>query len=149
MKTPEPVAVGAHVLVELIDQRGQSETLAFDLAPEQAADIDQGLLGANTPLAQAILGQTAGSIVPYNMGDVRQLRILAVSPSQRQELADARARREAAMQKAAEAVARTNAEMFAASFSGKWGDYDPAGMAGWDKTEDNDESAPNSSPASG
>jgi hypothetical protein len=26
---------------------------------------------------------------------------------------------------------RTNAEIFASSFSGKWGDYDPQGMAGW------------------
>ena len=25
----------------------------------------------------------------------------------------------------------TNAQMFASSFSGKWGDYDPDGMDGW------------------
>ncbi|MBX7237452.1 MAG: hypothetical protein K1X65_23945 [Caldilineales bacterium] len=129
-------SVGDHVVIELIDARGQAETLAFDLVPAEAADIDRGLLGANTPLAQAILGRKAGGSIPYAMGDVRQLRILSVGPSQRQELEDARAKREAAMQKAAEAIARTNAEMFAASFSGKWGDYDPAGMAGWENTRE-------------
>lgn len=131
----DAVTMGDYVLIELIDQQGRSETLAVDLVPDEAADIDQGLLGAGTPLAQAILGQPAGSDVPYPMGDVRRLRILAVSASPRQELEDARAKREAALQKAAEAIARTNAEMFAASFSGKWGDYDPAGMAGWEKTD--------------
>lgn len=135
MTLAEAVGVGDHVVIEMIDGRGQSETLAFDLVPAEAADFDQGLLGANTPLARAILGRAAGSIVPYTMGDVHRLRIVAAGPSQRQGLTDARARREAALQKAADAIARTNAEIFAASFSGKWGDYDPAGMAGWEKTE--------------
>ncbi len=135
MAPADAVAVGDHVLIELIDQQGRSETLAVDLVPDEAADFDQGLLGAGTPLAQAILGRPAGSDVPYHRGDVRRLRILTVSASSRQELEDARAKREAALQKAAEAIARTNAEMFAASFSGKWGDYDPAGMAGWEKTD--------------
>lgn len=135
--TPPEVAVGDHVRIELIDLRGQAETLTFDLVPAEAADIDRGLLGANTPLALAILGRAAGSSVPYTMGDVRQLRILSVGPSTQQELPDLRGRREAAMQKAADAIARTNAEISAASFSGKGGDYAPAGMAGWEKTAEN------------
>jgi hypothetical protein len=134
MAPAEMAAVGDHVVIELIDRQGQVETLAFDLVPAEAADIDRRLLGANTPLAQALLGRAAGSSAPYVMGDVCRLRILSVGPSPRRELEDAQARREAALQKAVEAIARTNAEMFAASFSGKWGDYDPAGMAGWENT---------------
>lgn len=130
---PDAVAIGLHVAIEMIDQRGECEALAFDIVPERAADFDQGLLGVNTPLAQAILGHKVGSMLPYRLGDVRSVRILSVGPPQAEALADARSRRQAALQKAMDAAARTNAEMFAASFSGKWGDYDPAGVAKWEE----------------
>jgi len=126
-----PVQIGVHVELELIDEQGSRESLAVDLVKAQAADLAQGFLGANTPLARAIRGLTAGSETPYLMGDIRRVRIVRVRPSQVAAPADAQERRAAVLQKALSDAERTNAEIFASSFSGKWGDYDPTGMAGW------------------
>ncbi|MBE2234019.1 MAG: hypothetical protein IAE85_11035 [Anaerolinea sp.] len=126
-----PVQIGVHVELELIDEQGSREPLAVDLVKVSAADLAQGFLGANTPLARAIRGLTAGSETPYLMGDIRRVRIVRVSPSQVAAPADAQERRAAVLQKALSDAERTNAEIFASSFSGKWGDYDPTGMTGW------------------
>lgn len=128
-----PVGIGVHVELELIDEQGDREPLAVDIVKAQAADLAQGFLGANTPLARAIRGHTAGSEAPYHMGDIRVVRIVRVTPSQTIAPADAKERREAVLQKALNAAERTNAEMFAASFSSKWGDYDPQGIAAWNE----------------
>ncbi len=128
-----PVQIGAHVDLELIDDQDGREPLAVDIVNAQSADLAQGFLGANTPLARAIRGQTAGSDVPYVMGDIRRVRIVRVTPSQTVASTDARERREAVLQKALSDAERTNAEMFAASFSSKWGDYDPQGIAAWNE----------------
>jgi hypothetical protein len=127
------VQIGARVDLELIDDQGTCEPLAVDIVKAQSADLAQGFLGANTPLARAIRGLTAGSEAPYAMGDIRRVRIVRVTPSQTIAPADARERREAVLQKALSDAERTNAEIFASSFSGKWGDYDPQGMAAWDE----------------
>ena len=47
------VAQGTHVEVELVDEAGAREPLAFDIVPDAQADFAQGFLGAGTPLAQA------------------------------------------------------------------------------------------------
>jgi hypothetical protein len=125
------IGIAVHVEMELIDGEGRCESLAVEIVKAQAADLAQGFLGANTPLARAIRGLTAGSEAPYLMGDIRRVRILRVTPSQVVAPADAKERREAVLQKALSDAERTNAEIFASSFSGKWGDYDPQGMAGW------------------
>jgi len=124
--TPEPsrqVGLGTHVEVELIDQQGNREPMTFDLVREQMADMERGLLGENTPLAKAIRGKAVGSTVPYNMGDIRRVRIVSVQPSALEDPVDAEARRQAILKKAIDDAERTNAEMFASSFTGKWGDY--------------------------
>jgi hypothetical protein len=139
-ETASVVRLGAHVEVELIDVEGGSEHLAFDIVPEQAANFAQGLLGVNTPLAQAILGEPVGSEIAYDMGDVQRVRILSVRQADT-DIAGAEQERQAVLQKALERAERTNAEMFASSFSGKWGDYDPAGVEKWTEPPD-DESAP-------
>ncbi len=76
-------------------------------------------------MAQAIRGKFVGSEVAYNRGDIRRVRIVSVQPAQTESrAADGAERRQAVLKQALEAAARTNAEMFAASFNGKWGDYD-------------------------
>ena len=130
------IDIGMHVEVELIDQHGEGEILSFDLVSERAADFDQGRLGANTPLAQAIIGQNVGAHVPYNWGDVRSVRVLSVGPALAPAPDDAKERRQEALKRAVAAAEKTNAAIFAASFSGKWGDYDPDGVAKWEQGED-------------
>lgn len=133
MKTVDKIKVGCHVQIELIDDQGQGEILAFDIVPAKAADFVAGRLGENTPLAQAILGHSAGSQIPYTLADVQSVRILSIEPARSQELENTAAQREASLQKALNAIARTDAAIFASSFSGKWGDYDPGGIEEWEE----------------
>lgn len=126
---PGLVALGTRVEVELVDEAGQGEVLAFDIVPDRAADFAAGFLGAGTPLAQAIMGRPAGSVVPYAVGDMAEARILSVVLSQRTADEEASSARQAAIQ---EAVDRSNLEemvRLALTVDVKWGDYDPEGIA--------------------
>lgn len=124
---PLLAAVGTHVTLELITEGGESEQLEFDLVTDRSADFARGFLGESTPLAQAILGQPVGRPLLYQNADIRAVRILAISPSQA-EPEDAEARRQETLRKAVRQSESTNAILFASSFSGKWGDYDPTGL---------------------
>ena len=126
---PLAIAIGAHVEVELIDQHGEVEPMAFDIVRAKHADLARGLLAATTPLAQALRGLRAGSEVPYVMGDIRRVRVISVSRAKTDDLEEVREQREAVLRKALNAAQRTDAEVFAASFSGKWGDYDMSDVA--------------------
>ena len=108
----------------MIDQHGEREPMAFDIVSSKYADMARGLLAATTPLAQAIRGLQAGSEVAYVMGDIRRVRVISVSRAEPGDLEEVREQREAVLKKALNAAQRTDAEVFAASFSGKWGDYD-------------------------
>ena len=119
--------VGTHVTLELITEGGESEQLEFDLVPDRSADFERGYLGESTPLAQAILGQPVGRPLLYQNADIRAVRILAITPGQA-VLEDAEARRQETLRKAVRQSESTNAILFASSFSGKWGDYDPTGL---------------------
>lgn len=121
---PEQARLGAYVEVELIDEQGHREPMRFDIVREEHADLDRDRLGVQTPLAKAIIGKRVGALVPYRMGDIRQVRIVSVRPSQATTLENTEEQRQAQLQKALDAVERTNAEVFAASYTGKWGDYD-------------------------
>jgi hypothetical protein len=139
MEHKPTVQPGTHVVVELLDAHGESEQLEFDLVPDQAADFSRGYLGEGTPLARAILNKPAGATVPYRQADVLQVRILSVAPSGSLPVDDLTQQREQAARKALEQVQRTNAILFASSFSGKWGDYDPDGIQHWDETDQGDQ----------
>lgn len=120
-----PVGVGVQVEIECLDEHGASERMVFQIVRENFADFDRGLLSANAPLAKALLGKRAGREVDYKMGDICKVCILAVAPGTAAPT-DAAQRRQAVLDNALETAARTNAEMFAASYTGKWGDYEVA-----------------------
>ena len=125
---PTTVHIGTHVEVELLEESGGVEHMAFDIVPESAADFSKGFLGAGTPLAQAILGEQPGHVVPYGLADIAAVRILSVVTSQRAPDDDAAADREAAVR---EAVSKSNLEdavRLALTVDVKWGDYDPEGI---------------------
>jgi len=123
----QPVAIGTHVEVDLIDEAGASERLEFDLVPDNQADFVHGFLGVGTPLAQAILGQTAGCMVPYRMGDVVKVGILMVTPEARAPSEDVAAKRQAVIQQVVAESDRISDMVFALAVGSKWGDYDPGG----------------------
>jgi hypothetical protein len=137
------VALGTHVEVELSTVEGDAERLAFDIVPDEAADFAAGFLGASTPLARAIMGRPAGTIVPYVAGDIIRATILSVRLSERAADTDAAAVRDAATR---EAVERANTEdtiRLALTFSSKWGDYDPMPL----EPNAQDEDEPDDDPA--
>jgi hypothetical protein len=125
------INVGSHVDIELVDVDGVSERMAFDIVLDKAADLQQGRLGENTPLARALMGQVAGNEMAYTQGDIQRVRILRVSEARTGDPAVAAEERQTVLKKALEEAERTNAAMFASSFSGKWGDYDPGGVEKW------------------
>lgn len=135
---------GTRVEVELFSESGEKELLAFDLVPDEDADLDDGLLGLGTPLGRAIKGKTAGDTVAYNVGDIRLVRILKVAYSRR-SLSDtnAAANRQVTLQKAVSQSDLAEAVRFATTFNSKWGDYDPEGIAAhWQASRPDDPGEP-------
>jgi hypothetical protein len=126
---PLQVAVSTHVEVELISESGEVEHLACDIVPDAEADFAGGYLGAGTPLARAILGHTAGSAVPYRVGDTVIVRILSVSAALGAPPSDAAARQQAVIRKAIDRSEVLNDMAFALAAGSKWGDYNPKDIA--------------------
>jgi hypothetical protein len=125
---------GMHVMVELLDAGGAGERLECDIVPDAAADLVRGFLGEGTPLGRAIRDARAGSLVAYRQADIVRVRVISVEPA-RSSPGRAAAQKEEVIRKAVEEAERTNAILFASSFSGKWGDYDPEGMEHWEEEE--------------
>jgi transcription elongation GreA/GreB family factor len=122
---PVLVALGTHVEVELIDETGTRERLAFDLVPDEQADFANGFLGEGTPLAQTIWSAGAGEVVPYRLGDVVSVRVVTVTPAARVQEEDIAAKRQAVIQRAIAESERISDMVFALAVGSKWGDYDP------------------------
>lgn len=112
-----------HVVVELIDDQDSSEQMEFDLVADNAADFASGRIGVGTPLGKAIRGKFVGTVVNYVQGDICKVRILQATPLQSKAPEDASERRQAILDEARRKAERTNTDMFASSYSGKWGDY--------------------------
>ncbi len=133
MENSVSVALGTSVEVELIAKSGSKERLAFVIVPDTQADFSQGFLSAETPLARAILGQHAGALIPYKMGDIERVCVVEVRTSENQPRPDTAEKREALVRKAVDKADLANAINFALTFDSKWGDYDPESMAAnWD-----------------
>jgi hypothetical protein len=127
------VEIGRHVEIEMVGKDGSVEAMKFNLVVDESADFARGFLGESTPLAKAILGKSAGSVIPYSLGDLREVRVLSVTEAEGLPDEDVNARRQAKIQEAIEKSDRTSAMIFASSFSGKWGDYDPDGIEHWEQ----------------
>ena len=112
----------------MIDAAGGGEALSFDIVPDKLADFKNGFLGEKTPLAQAINGHFAGERLPYRVDGIVEIHILDVQRSQAKPDEGIEARREAALRKAVKQSELTSTVLFASSYNGKWGDYDPSGL---------------------
>jgi hypothetical protein len=130
------ITVGCQVEVDLMDRAGKKERLRFVIVPDEAADFTQGYLGENTPLAKVLLGEHPGNIIPYLKDDVLSIEVLAVTKSTHKPPKDGAEKRQAMMKKTMREVEDTNAMVFASSFSGKWGDYDPDSIPKEEKPEE-------------
>jgi Transcription elongation factor, GreA/GreB, C-term len=139
MDTQSPViSIGSLVEVILRDRAGKEERLRVVIVPSEAADFPYGYLGVNTPLAQALVGERVGAIIPYLKDDIYSIEVVSVIKSEIIPPMDAEKKRQASLKKAIREVQDTNAITFASSFSGKWGDYDPDSIQKDSKQEEND-----------
>jgi hypothetical protein len=120
--------VGCHVELNLLDRRGNKDRLNIDIVPDESADFIHGFLGESTPLAKVLVGEKAGTIIPYLRDDILAIEILRVTPSMVNAPDDAQKKRQLNINKAIREVEHTSAVVFASSFSGKWGDYDPESL---------------------
>ena len=121
----DPTLIARHskVLVELIDGSGAAEQVTLTLVESRQADFKSGLLDENAPLGRALIGHRAGDVVPYEIGDLKEIRILSVEQSETVPLDAAEKRRQVV--RTAEAQAEIiNQLNFATASGSKWGDYD-------------------------
>ena len=118
-----PIARGSKVLIELVDQSGGVEQMGFTLVESKQADLKSGLLDENTPLGRTLIGHQAGDVVPYKIGDLKEVHILSV---ERWEIAspDAAEKRRETVRKAEAQSEIINQLNFATASGSKWGDYD-------------------------
>ena len=121
--------VGTRVEVELLGSAGDHEYLSFDIVPDAQANLADGFMGLGTPLAQALHGHRSGDTVPYNQADIREVRVLSVTPSERRPDPGAAAAREAVTRKAVQKSDFADVVRLALTVDVKWGDYDPEGLA--------------------
>ena len=119
-----PILLGYHVEVELVDFAGESERREFTIVAEKQADFRTGLLGENSPLGRALLGRRAGEVIPYIVGDLREVRILAVSKVYEPISGESAEKRRATVQEAANQSEIISQLIFATARGSKWGEYD-------------------------
>lgn len=121
---PGSIKLNSRVLLELVDTSGEAERREFTLVPTRQADFKSGLLDESTPLGLALLNHHAGDIIPYQVGDLKEVRILAVETGDQAVPSDAAEKRRADVQKAQAQSEITNQMIFATASGSKWGDYE-------------------------
>jgi len=130
------ITIGCHVELNLLTRDGNRDRLNVDIVPDETADFSQGFLGSGTPLAKILLGENAGTVIPYLKDDIYAIEVLSVTPSTVKPPNDMDKIRKANLARTIHEVEHTNAVVFASSFSGKWGDYDPGSLPDDDLPED-------------
>jgi hypothetical protein len=125
METNTPrIERGCRLLVELVSAGGEREQRRLTLVPSEQADFRSGLLDEAAPLGRALLGHFAGQSVPYRQGDLREVRILEVTPGADATPSDAAEKRRAAVRKAEAQSEITDQMIFAGASGSKWGAYE-------------------------
>jgi hypothetical protein len=120
-----PIARHSKVQVELIDLSGVVEQAIFTLVVAKQADFNSGLLDENTPLGRALIGHQAGDVIPYAVGDLKEVRILSVERGGTVGVSpDAAEKRRETVRKAEVQSEIINQLNFATASGSKWGDYD-------------------------
>ena len=118
------ISLHCRVLVELVDISAAVERREFTIVPAKQADFKSGLLDENTPLGRALQGHSVGETIPYQAGDLTEVRILAVEAGDGSISSDAAEKRRAAVQKATAQSEITNQMIFSTASGSKWGDYE-------------------------
>jgi hypothetical protein len=119
-----PVLLGSHITIELVDSFGETEQREFTIVTERQADFRAGMLGENAPLGRALLGHHTGELLPYKVGDLLEVRILAVTKITEPISGESAERRRATVQEAVNQSEIISQLIFATARGSKWGEYD-------------------------
>jgi len=119
-----PILLGYHVEVDLVDTSGEIERREFTIVAEKQADFRAGLLGENSPLGRALLGRHEGEVIPYAVGDLREVRILEATKVTGPISGESAEKRRATVQEAANQSEVISQLIFATARGSKWGEYD-------------------------
>ena len=119
-----PIVLGCRVAVELVSTTGEVERHDFTIVADKQADFKAGLLGESALIGRTLLGRRAGETVPYQVGDLKEVRILAVEAGTGPPSSDIADQRRAAVQEAANQSEIISQMIFATTSGSKWGDYD-------------------------
>lgn len=122
------VKPGDHIRLELHYRSGTYEELEFDLVPDELAGTEQGLLGLSTPLANSLLNEKVGILIPYFTEEIMALKILEITPGTKSFISKIDSHRENTMEEIKAQIEFREAQLFAASGNSKWGSYDPDGL---------------------
>lgn len=138
-ETAYPILLGSTVIVDLIDTTGEAERYEFIIVAEKDADFKAGLLGEKTPLARALLGRFTGETIPYKVGDLVEVRILAGIKLSAPINGKAAEKRRAIVQEAVNQSEIINQLIFATARGSKWGEYDVDVDKLLSRSEDNED----------
>jgi hypothetical protein len=119
-----PILLDYHVEIELVDSAGEIERREFTIVAEKQADFRSGLLGENSLLGRSLLGRHSGEVIPYTIGDLREVRILAVVKVSEPISGKSAEKRRATVQEAANQSEIISQLIFATARGSKWGEYD-------------------------
>jgi len=77
------VQSGCCVEIEMIYRSGNREPLIFDLVSDEQADFENGFIGVSTPLANALIGESCGYVIPYFTPEFLAIQIISIQKSSR------------------------------------------------------------------
>lgn len=120
-------AVGTHVVVNIKSKSGEAAKFGFDLVQDKQSDFSAGLMSERAPLAQAILGHTAGETVDFvtPSGEAQKIKVESVASSSASEAAPDR---DAVLDEALDKIARRESRQIALTAELHYGSIDPDGI---------------------
>ncbi len=122
--TNETVQIGCNLHIELLYRSGNKEQLTFDLVLDEQADIENGFLGISTPLAQALIGEKCGYLIPYFTHEIKAIVILSINKADRKLGEEKSKSRRKSIHEILNQIEYRDAVLFASSTDTKWGSYD-------------------------
>lgn len=145
----DTVILGCCVELDFIYRTGNRQRIKVELVPDDKADFERGFLGISTPLAQTLLGEGPGYLIPYFTEEFQAIQIILIEKSSLGADHQSSARKKV-IQETLEQIEFRDAVLFASSTSTKWGSYDADGLdySKWKSTGEQNEDKVNHDPKS-
>ena len=137
MEEKQVVKLGHQVEFDLVYRTGKRDRLVLTIVDSSMSDLDSGLLSIASLIAQSILGEEQGCVIPYFTDELEALHIISFSQHPDQTISDPPTRLKESMREILNQIEFRDALLFASSSDTKWGSYDADGMTyqSWTHTD--------------